>query len=237
MSPCEHFEFTKSFPYQTVSTDTQILVFDDVKKNFNFESLFSLITEGITLEYKGQDAISFPVEKSPKILITTNYTIGGIGGSFERRKFEVEMSAYFNYKHTPLDEFGHMLFSDWDDKEWLAFDNYMINCEQYFLQNGLVKHDFHNLEVRKFIKETSFEFYEWSQDVDNLPFNVKLDKNEYFLKFTNEYQDFKKWLSQKKFTQWLEHFGKYYKIDFEHGRTHTMRYIEFKTIDNGTGTE
>ena len=226
------FEFTKSFPYQTVSTDTQILVFDDVKKNFNFESLFSLITEGITLEYKGQDAISIPVEKSPKILITTNYTIGGIGGSFERRKFEVEMSAYFNYKHTPLDEFGHMLFSDWSDEEWLKFDNYMINCEQYFLQNGLVKHDFHNLEVRKFIKETAFEFYEWSQDQDNIQMNIRLDKNELFVKFTSEYQDFKKWLSQKKFTQWLDHFGKYYNVDFEHGRTHSMRFIEFKTESN-----
>src|SRR5690606_34159818 len=147
------FEFTKSFPYQTVSTDTQILVFDDVKKNFNFESLFSLITEGITLEYKGQDAIQIPVEKSPKILITTNYTLGGIGGSHERRKFEIEMSSYFNSKHTPLDEFGHMLFGDWDDDEWLRFDNYMVNCVQYYLENGLVSHAFNNLETRKLIKE------------------------------------------------------------------------------------
>lgn len=235
------FEPTKSFPYQTVSTDTQILVFDDVKKNFNFESLFSLITEGITLEYKGQDAISIPVEQSPKILITTNYTIGGIGGSFERRKFEVEMSSYFSYKHTPLDEFGHMLFSDWSDVEWLRFDNFMINCVQYYLQNGLVKHEFNNLEVRKFIKETSFEFFEWAQDRDNLPYNVRLDKTEYFTKFVNEYQDFKKFLSQKKFTQWLESFAKFYNLQSESGRTHNMRYIEFiteeKTEDkyNGIG--
>lgn len=228
------FEFTKSFPYQTVSTDCQILVFDDVKKNFNFESLFSIITEGITLEYKGQDAISIPVEKSPKILITTNYTIGGVGGSFERRKFEVEMSAYFNYKHTPLDEFGHMLFSDWSEDEWLRFDNFMINCSQYYLENGLVKHDFNNLEVRKFIKETSFEFYEWSQDPENLPMNCKVDKTLYFNKFIEEYQDFRKWLSQKRFTQWLEQFAKYYDIPFENGRTHSMRYIQFNTKENDT---
>ena len=237
------FEFTKSFPYQTVSADTQILVFDDVKKNFNFESLFSLITEGITLEYKGQDAISIPVENSPKILITTNYTIGGVGGSFERRKFEVEMSSYFSYKHTPLDEFGHMLFTDWNQKEWLRFDNFMINCVQYYLQNGLVKHEFNNLEVRKFIKETSFEFYEWSQDRDNLPYGTRLDKSEYFHKFINEYQDFKKWLTQKRFTQWLEEYGKFYNIEFNTGRTHTMRFIEFvdsnnnKTEDNETFNE
>lgn len=225
------FEFTKSFPYQTVSTDTQILVFDDVKKNFNFESLFSLITEGITLEYKGQDAISIPVEKSPKILITTNYTIGGIGGSFERRKFEVEMSSYFNYRHTPLDEFGHMLFSDWDAEEWLRFDNFMINCSQYYLQNGLVVHDFNNLEVRKFIKETAYEFYEWVQDDDNIPKNIRVDKNELFIKFCNEYQDFKKWLSQKRFTKWLEQYASFYKIECQQGRTHNMRFIEFITQD------
>lgn len=29
----------------------------------SFETLLSLITEGITLEYKGQDAIKFPVNK------------------------------------------------------------------------------------------------------------------------------------------------------------------------------
>lgn len=223
------FEFTKSFPYQTVSTDTQILVFDDVKKNFNFESLFSLITEGITLEYKGQDAITIPVEQSPKILITTNYTIGGVGGSFERRKFEVEMSSYFSYKHTPLDEFGHMLFSDWSNDEWLKFDNFMIQCVQYYLENGLVKHDFNNLEVRKFIKETSFEFYEWTKDRDNLPYNIRLDKTEYYNKFIMEYQDFKKWLSQKRFTQWMEAYAKFYKIEYNQGRNHTMRYIEYVT--------
>jgi len=222
------FEPTKTFPYQTVSTDTQILVFDDVKKNFNFENLFSLITEGITLEYKGQDAINIPVEKSPKILITTNYTVGGIGGSFERRKFEVEMSSYFSHKHTPLDEFGHMLYSDWDQKEWLRFDNFMINCEQYYLKNGLVKHNFNNLEVRKFIKETSYEFYEWSSDRENLPHNFRIDKTEYFTKFCNEYQDFKKFLSQRKFTQWLESYAKYYNLKYISGRTNTTRWIDFE---------
>lgn len=141
------------------------------------------------------------------------------------------MSSYFNYKHTPLDEFGHMLFSDWDNDEWLRFDNFMINCSQYYLQNGLVSHDFNNLEVRKFIKETSFEFYEWSADTDNVPMNIRLDKNDLFIKFTNDYQDFKKWLSQKRFTKWLEIFGSYYKIEFEHGRTHASRTIEFITKD------
>lgn len=220
------FEFTKSFPYQTVSTDTQILVFDDVKKNFNFESLFSLITEGITLEYKGQDAIQVPVEKSPKLLITTNYTLGGVGGSHERRKFEIEVSSYFSSRHTPLDEFGHMLFSDWDEQEWLRFDNFMVNCEQYYLQNGLVKHEFNNLEIRKFIKETCFEFYEWVND-NNLPINERIDKSVYYIRFIDEYQDLKKWLTQRRFTKWLEIWGNFNNFEMNEGKSGSVRWIVY----------
>jgi len=227
------FEFSKSFPYQTVSTDTQILVFDDVKKNFNFENLFSLITEGITLEYKGQDAVIIPVEKSPKLLITTNYTIGGVGGSHERRKFEVEMSSYFNYKHTPVDEFGHMLFSDWSEEEWLMFDNYMINCEQYYLENGLIESQYYNLETRKFIKETSFEFYEWVLD-DNLTTNIRINKNDKFEDFINEYTDLKKWLTKRRFSFWLDSYANFKGYDILKTKTNGIRQVEFvsRTLNN-----
>jgi hypothetical protein len=226
------FEFTKSFPYQTVSTDTQILVFDDVKKNFNFESLFSLITEGITLEYKGQDAIKLQVQKSPKILITTNYTIGGIGGSFERRKFEVELADYFSYKHTPLDEFGHLLFDDWNDNEWSMFDNFMIQCVRFYLQNGLTKHDFKNLEVRKFIKNTSFEFYEWTKldangKNENIEINIRSNKQTYYNSFVNEYPDFKTYkLSQNRFSRWIEQYAKFYNYEFLVGNSNGERWFE-----------
>jgi len=222
------FEFTKSFPYQTVSTDTQILVFDDVKKHFNFESLFSLITEGITLEYKGQDAIKLPIQKSPKIIITTNYTVGGIGGSFERRKFEIEMSAYFNSSNTPLDEFGHLLFEDWNADEWDKFDNFMLNCCQYYLNNGLVTTDFNNLHTRKFIKETCHEFYEWTNDAENIRFNVRLYKSELFEQFKNEYPDYKVKLTQKRFSSWIEIFCKFHNFDYLNERDQIGRYINIR---------
>lgn len=221
------FEFTKSFPYQTVSTDTQILIFDDVKKNFSFESLFSLITEGITLEYKGQDAIKLPVQKSPKILITTNYTIGGVGGSFERRKFEVEMSSYFNHQHTPIDEFKHLLFDDWNDAEWSRFDNYMIQCTQFYLQNGLVKNEFKNLEIRKFIKETSFEFYEWATP-ENLPLGVRLPKDEIFNLLVRDYSDLSKWLRKKTLTKWLKIYGEFKGYKILEGKSNNNYWIEFE---------
>ena len=219
------FSFDKTFPYQTVSADTQILVFDDVNKNFKFENLFSVITEGITLEKKNKDAIKVPVSKSPKIIITTNYTIGGVGGSYERRKWELEFSSYFSSKYTPLNEFGRMLFDEWDDIEWLRFYNYMIYCLQSYLQNGLVKHEFQNLETRKFIKETSFEFYEFVNESDNIEFNTRIYKSSIFQKFIDEYPDFKKWLSNKRFWQWMEIYTKNYNYKSEQGKDISGRWI------------
>lgn len=223
------FSFEKSFPYQTVSADTQILVFDDVQKNFKFENLFSVITEGITLEKKNKDAIKIPVSKSPKIIITTNYTLGGVGGSFERRKLELEFSSYFSSKHTPLNEFGRMLFDEWDNKEWLKFYNYMLTCLRMYLINGLVQYDYKNLETRKFIKETSFEFYEWA-NTETLRMNDRINKSVLFEHFISDYPDYKNGqfkLTHKRFFMWVDKYCELNKYTIERGQdSGGQRYIE-----------
>jgi hypothetical protein len=112
------FNFERSFAYQTVSVDTQVVCFDDVRKYFDFERLFSVVTEGLTLEKKNKDAIKIPFSRSPKITITTNYAIKGAGNSFERRKWELELHQYYSKEFTPLEEFGKLMFGDWDDGEW-----------------------------------------------------------------------------------------------------------------------
>lgn len=230
----KQFDFKKSFAFQTVGADTQVLVFDDVVKNFPFEQSFSIITEGITLEKKNKDAIKIPASDSPKILITTNYTIGGVGGSFERRKFEVELSSYFGAHYTPLQEFGHSLFDDWSDHEWLMFDNFMIQCVQFYLNNGLVAHEFENLEQRKFIKETAFEFYQYAVEDGSIEKTVKHDKKEMYYKFIEEYPDFKKWLTQRKFSQWVELYALHTDANFIKGKTGGNRWVMFSTQPKGS---
>jgi hypothetical protein len=183
------FDFNKSFPYQSVSTDCQILVFDDVKKNFNFENLFSVITEGISIEYKGKDSIKLDVTESPKIIITTNYTIKGDSASFNARKYEVEMSQYFSDKYTPMMEFGHELFNDWDQDEWARFDNYMIQCIQIYLKNGLIDMPTINLEFRKVMDDIGKEMYQFFETLQmNKDYNVK----ETYMRLLDNYPELKK---------------------------------------------
>jgi hypothetical protein len=229
----KNFEFNKSFAYQTVPTDCQILAFDDVKKNFNFEQLFSAITEGLTIEYKGMPAVRLPVEDSPKILISTNYTIKADGGSFEGRMFEVELSSYFNSNFSPMDKFGCMFFEDWEEKEWARFDHFMINCLQFYLQNGLVQSEHKNLKYRKLINNTSREFVYWMEE-KTFKNNQKIDYKDWCANFISENEDFKKWLTQRIFNKWLKYYFDYNKIEMESISYQGKRYYKLKSEELNT---
>lgn len=136
--------------------------------------MFSVITEGLTLEKKNRDAISIPFKKSPKIAITTNYALKGSGNSHSRRKWEIELNQHYNKNYSPLDEFNKLMFGDWDDAEWCVFDNYMVYCLQLHLNEGLIKSNFVNLAVRHLSAETSHEFIEWCGLLKGQTVNSKL---------------------------------------------------------------
>ena len=237
------FAFEKSFAYQLVSADTQILCFDDVKKYFNFERLFSVVTEGLTLEKKNKDAIKIPFDKSPKIAITTNYAIKGAGNSFARRKWELELYQHYNKNYSPQDEFGKLFFGDWDDDEWCVFDNYMIECLQLYLNEGLVESNFVNLKIRQLSAATSHDFIEWcgliNGQEENLKVSegVKIYRNEMYFDFINEYPDYgpksKFTISRQKFYKWLHDYC-LYKTGKEptEGRDMTGRWIELQSEDD-----
>ena len=214
------FAFERSFAYQLVSADTQILCFDDVRKHFDFERLFSVVTEGLTLEKKNKDAIKIPFSRSPKIAITTNYAIKGAGNSFARRKWELELHQYYTKEFTPLDEFGKLMFGDWNDDDWCEFDNYMIWCLTNYLRTGLVKSKFVNLKIRQLSAETCHEFIEWCGLVDThhnrevmLQPDTRLYKNELYSNFVDEYPDYgprgRMSVSRTKFYKWLIAYGIY----------------------------
>jgi len=221
------FDPTTQFAYQTVNTDTQVLLFDDIDKNFKFENLFSLITEGLTIEKKGKDAITIPFSDSPKISITTNYTVQGEGSSHKRRVFEVEMAAYFNDKNTPEDEFGHLLFSEWSNDEWAKFDNYMLRCIQYYLKNGLVEYETVNLELRKLRNLAGSDFIDWMdcQDWDGREWYKSSLKDA----FIRDYSDYSK-LSTQKFNKFLAAYCDLNGLVLERKKKDNMAYVSISKV-------
>lgn len=216
------FSFDKPFAYQTINTDTQVISFDDVKKAFEFERLFSAITEGITIEKKNKDAIRIPFNFSPKIVITTNYTIAGRGNSFNRRKFEVELKQYYTKDFTPVDDFGKRLFDEWNDDEWCAFDNYMINNLKSYLGSGLVEAKSSNTDVKKLSADTCHEFVEWlgilkgGKLLPMIQYDKRIFMDTLYTEFITDNPDFaqngKRTISRTAFYKWLTYYGQYDKV-------------------------
>ncbi len=227
------FDDKKSFPYQTVSQDSQVLVWDDVKRNFDFESKFSLVTEGITIERKNKDAIKLSVEESPKILISTNYAIKGAGNSHDRRRHEMEVSQYYGDKITPYNEFGHQLFDDWSDDMYGRFDNYMVHCIQKYLLHGLISQTAKNIKLRKFIAETSMEFYEWMEEDGIFPLNIRKTKSEAFAEFIQDNPDYQKWLKRKTFNVWIRKYASFKGLIYRDGRSGNDKWIVLSAEKGG----
>ena len=217
------FDHTDKFKYSSVKTDTQILVYDDVKKNFLFENLFSEITEGIDITYKGVDTIKLPISESPKILITTNYTLKGSGGSHDARKFEVELSTFFNSKYTPIHYFGHKLFDSWNNEEWARFDSYMIQCIKKYLQNGLIDYDKISLPLKKLQTEINIELY---NQLQGLKFNDWYNYDKLFNDYNNTVGKYG-FKGKTAFTQAFNKYVKFFDIEVDYSEPNGMKHIMF----------
>ena len=218
------------FVYQRVNLDTQILAFDDVKKNFDFEQLFSVVSQGITVNRKNKDEIYIPFERSPKIVITTNYVIAGAGSSHDRRRHEIEFYQYFNAQHSPLKEYGRLLFDSWTKDDWNHFDNYMISNVQKYLNEGLVKLDSINGDTKRFIQSTCKDFFEFVNEG-----NIALDvycynqtKLQEFQSETNSFRD----LSTQKFKKWVKEYANFKGYKYTEGHNHSGRYFILNEIEN-----
>jgi len=201
------FSFEKSFLYQRVNADTKIICFQDVNKSFDFERLFSVLTDGIEIEKKGLGSVMIEFEESPKIVITTNYAIRGDGNSHERRRFELEISQYYNSKLTPITEFKKVMFKEWDAQEWSKFDNFIIDCCQFYLRMGLVKQELIHLEQKRLMAETSKDFIDFMELFD---FET-IRKSEIYDNFLREYSEYikHKWFTKQKMSTWISAYARF----------------------------
>jgi hypothetical protein len=155
------FNPNKSFVWQRVTLATQIIALEDVNRLFDFEKQFSMVSEGIEVEKKNQQSFYIKYDKSPKLIITSNYIIQGTGASHERRRIEIELKQYYKPDFSPRDEFGHNLYDDWNAEEWNLFDNFMMWCVQQYLLHGVAKPVNKNLSLKKLKNQVPDTFIEW----------------------------------------------------------------------------
>jgi hypothetical protein len=218
-----NFSFDSRFAFQEVTLDTAVVDFNDAKKRFPFERLFSLITDDFPVERKGKDRVTIPFKDSPKFTLSTNYVIEGKGASFEDRTFQVEFADYYNPSHSPKDEFGHRLFDDWGRREWAEFDNVMMACVRQYLRDGLATYDHVNVKEKKLRQETCPDFAEWIQDFIEL--GRRYDKKALKRSFQDAYEPDYEDMTGYKCTTWVKIFARIYDMDVSEPKSGSTRYI------------
>jgi hypothetical protein len=177
-------------------------VYDDLKHKYSFENFFPMITSGLEVERKREKAFYIEFEKSPKLLITSNYYVTGPGGSSdERRRHEFELSNYYDQNFTPEVEFGNRFFgAQWDESEWSRFYHFMMDCCQTYLQQGLYKVPHINLSQNKFLDGMVEQFVTFTEGyVQN---DTAIDKRAFERAFKDSYPEMAD-TSPHQITKWL----------------------------------
>lgn len=157
----------------------------------------------------------------------SNYIIKGESSSFKRRKFEIEIHPYYSDEHQPIDDFNREFWGEeWQEADWMMFDNLMLNCCRLFLSEGLINPEYVNLEDKKFIAQTSEEFAEWA--AENLTNNERYHRGD-------TYRDFSKVATESKaycptariFYDWLRLWGEHKKWQVTDATGAGRMYIEY----------
>ncbi|MBW6501244.1 MAG: hypothetical protein K0B05_07610 [Bacteroidales bacterium] len=217
------FRSSDKFALSNVQYGTRLLRIDDVPRDFDFEKIFPLITEDAVIERKHENKFVIPFEISPKVMITTNFVVEGKGDSHNRRKIEFILSKVFHPEYTPENKFGHLLYDEWDETEWLKFYMVIAYGIQEYLKKGIVKPKF-NVAERKLKMEATPEFIEFVNNSVNP--GEKMSKNRLYETFYEMYPNHHK-IELTTFRHWLKYFADAYGYKFYEKHSGNDNKFEF----------
>jgi hypothetical protein len=204
------------FKWENITPSTQIVWIDDVKKDFQFSTLHSNLTDGWTIERKFLNPFSIEPELSPKTVICSNSVIKGGGTTNLRRQVIFEFSDYYSRKikngNKPIEEeHGGIFFGeDWCQSEWDSFYTFMFSAAKFYLKNGLIQANSINFELNTFRQNTNEDFADWCIN-EKFETSVNYNTKDKFNDFLQIYYGDKHNFSQRTFSKWLGEFASFKK--------------------------
>jgi hypothetical protein len=161
------------FIYHGVTEDTDYVFVDDANQYLDFGFFYSEITGSMKVNPKNGQPYEIPFSKSPKFVITSNFTIKDDGPSTARRLLFCSFSDYYHenkdgeYKEARniADDFGgRNLFRDFTDHEWNDFYNFCAQCIQFYLSHpGKINPPMDNVTKRSLRAEMGDAFEGWAE--------------------------------------------------------------------------
>lgn len=151
-----------NFMWDEVNEQTNTIILNDVEANFSLEKFYNAITDGLSVNQKGNRKLFLPPEYSPKLILSTNYAIDADRGSSRRRRYELEIFQYYSEKFSPFDEFKRMIYRNFTLEEWNLFYNLYIRFNFMFMKKLCIPaYVSDTAKIRQFISKYSLEMYEY----------------------------------------------------------------------------
>ncbi len=148
------------FRFQGVTPRHDVVAVEDIMRGADLSLFFNACTGYFQVQDRFKDSVNIPFEDSPKILMTSNQALQIRGTSEQRRICPIGFSDHYNVKTTPLQEFGKLFFSsEWSEKDWLDFYNFMFSCIQRYLKDGLDSYGYTALQHKALIQKYGLELY------------------------------------------------------------------------------
>lgn len=169
------FDSSKDFVWSLLNLSTEVVLLDDPPPNFKLETIFTALTEGITVNKKNMQPFFINQRESPKFVITTNHGIKGLSDSTERRKIDIRLHKFYSKSHKPSDDFSKELFGyEWSEREANLADNLLLYCTSLFLEEGLITPVYADEGIRKLREATCQNFIDFATNelTDNMRFCV-----------------------------------------------------------------
>lgn len=215
------------FLYTEVTPRTRNIWIDDVKVNFDFERFYFAITGDLKVNPKGGTRFTLKQEKSPKFYITTNHAINSATRSSIDRILFMSFSDYYNDGHKPVDDFGHSFFTEWDEEQWLLFDNLMCECNMYYHRSyaeswyrvgqGAIPPPMEDIIQRTLLQQMGSAFHQWAEsyfDPSGANLNRRIIRKDMFNAYHNEFPESKYGVTANNFRSKLETYCRFKKYDF-----------------------
>ena len=208
--------------FSNVSRTTKNIFIDDINLNFNIKELYQSLTGDLNVNIKQGARFVIPYDRAPKFLITSNNSITDVDDSTRARIIFMSYAPWYSADYTPVQEFGHLFFVGWDDRQWQLFDNLMCECVMYYMRSydqgwqqvgkGAIEPPMEDISKRALRQTMGEQFLSWAElyySIDGPNINRRKPRKEVYEAYLAEYNLKSSMLSAHSFRKRLDAYCRF----------------------------
>ncbi len=214
--------YTDKHMLGNVTPDTDYILFDDADSHFPMRDIFTLVSGEMSIRSVYQNSRTIKFTDSPKVAFTSNFGIWGNDGSTNRRLLYCDFSDYYHYHldeyfetWTVRDDFGKNLFSEFTEKEYSDWVNFMVECLVFYLGcKDKIDPPMDHINKRNQKQSMGDDFFEWANLYFNEPetnrINSPIYRTEIYRLYNSLQEKARNKLTPQRFKKKIELWCEYY---------------------------